>query len=66
MPAKTYDRQTAKFLAVVGENMPEISDDVMEGWIQNPGSLQKFLKGLCPPEAAEPSIHTSGISPATA
>lgn len=34
--AKTYDRQTATFLAVVGQNMPELSGDVMQGWIENP------------------------------
>ncbi|MFA4999001.1 MAG: hypothetical protein WC514_03200 [Candidatus Paceibacterota bacterium] len=52
MVAKTYDRQTAKFLAVVGENMPELSGDVMQGWIQNPKAVQKALsKAFCPPEA---------------
>ena len=52
MTAKTYDRQTAKFLAVVGENMPEMSGEVMQGWIQNPMALQKFLEGLRPSEAS--------------
>lgn len=52
MMAKTFDRQTAKFLAVVGENMPEISGDVMQGWIENPKSIQRVLKiAFCPPEA---------------
>jgi hypothetical protein len=51
MTAKTYDRQTAKFLAVVGENMPELSGDVMQGWIQNPKAVQKALSNaFCPPE----------------
>ena len=51
---KTYDRQTAKFLGMVGENMPEISSDVMQGWIQNPLGLQKVLRtALCPPEMPE-------------
>lgn len=49
--AKTYDRQTATFLAVVGQNMPELSGDVMQGWIENPKALQKALRVLCPPEA---------------
>jgi hypothetical protein len=49
--AKTYDRQTATFLAVVGQNMPEISGDVMQGWIENPRALQNALRtALCPPE----------------
>lgn len=52
MTAKTYDRQTATFLAAVGQNMPEISGDVMQGWIENPKALQKALRvALCPPEA---------------
>jgi hypothetical protein len=51
MIAKTYDRQTAKFLAVVGENMPELSGDVMQGWIQNPKAVQRTLSNaFCPPE----------------
>lgn len=51
MTAKTYDKQTAKFLAVVGENMPELSGDVMQGWIQNPKAVQKVLeRAFCPPE----------------
>ena len=50
MTAKTYDRQTAKFLAVVGENMPELSGEVMQGWIQNPKAVQEALKKIfCPP-----------------
>lgn len=51
--AKTYDRQTATFLAVVGQNMPEISADAMQGWIENPRALQNTLRNaLCPPETA--------------
>ncbi len=46
----TYDLQTAKFIATVCQNVPELSGDVMQGWIENPKSLKKFLKGLCPPE----------------
>jgi len=37
---------------VVGENMPELSGDVMQGWIQNPKAVQKALSNaFCPPEA---------------
>ncbi len=51
MTAKTYDRQTAKFLAVVGENMPELSGDVMQRWIQNPRAVQKALSNaFCSPD----------------
>ena len=55
MTTKTYDRQTGKFLARVAENIPEMSADVMQGWIENPHGLQKFLVGLNPPQAANSS-----------
>lgn len=55
MIVKTFDRQTAKFLAVVGENMPELSGDLMQGWIQNPRAVQKVLSNaFCPPKIATP------------
>ena len=47
---KTYDSQTAKFIATVCQNMPELSGDIMQGWIENPKGLKKFLKGLYPSE----------------
>lgn len=51
MTQNTYHAQTAKFIAKVAENMPELSSDVMQGWIENPKGLQKILKNvLCPPE----------------
>ena len=52
MTAKTYDGQTAKFIAVVVENMPkDLTGDVMQGWIDNPTAVQKALKdAFCPPE----------------
>lgn len=47
----TYDRQTAKFLSVVGENMPEMLGDVMQSWIENPEAVQKVLfDAFCLPE----------------
>ena len=45
----SFCNQTAKFLATVAQSMPELSGDVMQGWIENPKSLKKFLLGLCPP-----------------
>lgn len=48
MSAKTYDRQSGKLIARISENLPEMSSDVMQGWIDNPKGLQKFLEGLCP------------------
>lgn len=41
--AKTYDRQTATFLAAVGQNMPEMSVTLMQEWIEHPKDLQKAL-----------------------
>jgi hypothetical protein len=54
METKTYDGQTAKFIAVLIENMPKLSGDVMQGWIQNPRSLRRVLSGaLLPPQKFE-------------
>jgi len=43
--------QVAKLVARIAENLPEMSSDVMQGWIENPKALQKLLLGLCPPSA---------------
>lgn len=41
------DKQTAKLGARILENLPgNMSDDVMQGWIDNPKVLQEFLAGL--------------------
>jgi len=45
-------RQDRKFVAMVVENLPEVPEDVKQGWIENPKGLQKFLSGLCPPAEA--------------
>jgi len=42
------DKQTCKFVARVAENLPMMSSDIMQGWIDNPRGLQKFLSGLVP------------------
>ena len=44
----SYHTQTAEFIATVAQNLPEMSSDIMQGWIENPKGLQKFLTGLCP------------------
>jgi len=41
--------QVAKLIARVAENLPDMSEAVMQGWIENPKGLQEFLTGLCPP-----------------
>jgi len=45
-----FHNQTAQFVSVVAQNLPEMSDDIMQGWIENPRGLQKFLSGLNPPQ----------------
>ena len=43
--------QTAKLIGVIAQNLPEMSDDLMQGWIENPKGLQRIFKNaLCPPE----------------
>lgn len=49
METKTYDQQTAKFIAVVVQNMPELSSRVLQAWIENPKGLKLVLaSALCP------------------
>jgi len=48
----TLDKQTAKLIARIAENLPEMDSDIMQELIDNPKSLQKFLRVLCPGEAA--------------
>lgn len=43
-----FHSQTAQFIATVAQNLPEMSSDIMQGWIENPKELQKFLLDLCP------------------
>jgi hypothetical protein len=40
------DKQTAKFIARIAENLPEMSGVSMQDWIDDPKGLQKFLLGL--------------------
>lgn len=49
---KLIDKQTAKFISRIAENLPsELTGDMMQGWSDNPLGLQKVLKdALCPPE----------------
>lgn len=44
MEQNTYDKQTAKFIAVVCENTPPLASEMMQAWIQNPIALQRALK----------------------
>lgn len=44
-------KQTAQFIGVVTENLPNISNKLMQNWIEKPRELQRVLKNaLCPTE----------------
>src|SRR3989344_9202146 len=45
--------QTAKLVARIAESRPNITDDGMQAWIEDPKGLQRFLAGLCPPKEVE-------------
>ena len=40
---KTYDAQTAKFLAVLVQNMPLLTRERMQSWIERPKDFQRVL-----------------------
>lgn len=42
------NKQTLKLGARILENLPTMSPEVMQGWIENPHALKKFLSGLAP------------------
>ena len=60
----TYDRQTATFIATLCQNIPDMSGDVMQGWIENSKGLQKVLREtLCPPQSeSESSLQNISIT----
>ena len=43
------DKRTAKFIARIAENLPDMDGDQMQEWIENPVDLQDFLSGLGTP-----------------
>ena len=49
------DKQTAKLIARISENLPpDMDENVMQGWIDNPKGLQQALReALCPPRFRE-------------
>lgn len=58
MTTKTFDGQTARFLAAVATCMPSLQGDVMQGWIDNPKALKKALAGaLCSPDVEKPKVY---------
>lgn len=44
--SKDRQKQTGKFLARIAENLPEMSAEVMQRWIDDPKGLQDYLQGL--------------------
>ena len=41
--------QSHKFAAVILQNLPEVPEDTMQGWIENLRALKQLLAGLNPP-----------------
>ena len=52
MNAKTYDSKTAAFAGYLIQNVPPLTDEEMNGWMDNPRATKKFLSDLKPPEMA--------------
>jgi hypothetical protein len=56
MGQKTYDPQTAKFIATVVQNMPDVND--MQRWIEDPKSLRAALSStFCSNGKASTTTH---------
>lgn len=54
------NKQVLKLGARILENLPVMSSGVMQGWIDNPMALKKFLSGLVPAET-----HFTSLTPLT-
>lgn len=55
---KTYDAQTAKFLAVVSENIPRLNSGEMQRWIEKPKALRRMLAHALSKPTIEYSEHS--------
>lgn len=51
MNTKAFDKKTAAFIGFLIQNIPELDDETMNNWMNNPDATKKFLSGLKPPEA---------------
>jgi hypothetical protein len=59
-----YHRQTAKFIAVITECVPEIPSDVMQKWIHNPKELKAALeRALYPKSIQKPLLIDTDVIP---
>jgi hypothetical protein len=57
------DKQDRKFWARMFENVPEMTVDVKQGWIDNPIALKKFLAELVSEETPKPYLrHLETVS----
>ncbi len=57
MSAKAFDHKTAAFLGFVIQNMPEMDDATMNGWMDDPAATKTLLSGFGPPEVASVSAR---------
>ncbi len=55
------DKQVLKLGACILENLPEMSSEVIQGWIDNRKGLQEYLRGLAPPKKYEGAFV--GVAP---
>ncbi len=56
MNAKAYDKKTAAFAGFVIQNIPaDLTDQEMDGWMDNPDATKKFLSGFKPPASVAPT-----------
>ena len=56
------NKQEMKFWARMFENTPNMSPEVMQGWIDNPKALKKLLSGLVPAETRLTSLTSLGVA----
>lgn len=64
MNAKAYDKKTAAFAGFLIQNVPDsLTDEVMQGWMDNPAATKRFLSGLMPPNKdAKPSTSFFSVN----
>lgn len=56
MSAKAYDKKTAAFAGYVIQNIPAgLTDEVMDGWMNNPAAMKRLLAGLASPKTEAPA-----------
>ncbi len=56
------NKQEMKFWARMFENTPNMTSEVMQGWIDNPKALKKLLSGLIPAETRFTSLTSLTVA----